>query len=495
MSLRLLALTLFTIPVFAANSTDCRVPADPDIQGLGVRLGLYFQLLSTVLLQLVRVEEALVNFLATALFFTSFFIAFIFSTARNDFAPGAVIACTWYPLLLFMAIFLFDFRHLNHDQQVARYGLGLILWVASGSLNVWFWFKGLDNVHPDQCMEPRVFFFANLNATGGVRVLFRILTLGFLGWFLVKHAPYFCRGFKQGFMQGWNKEDNEESDRKLPDEERGDGAMMQMSNESGENVSMTAQSPFAKSKQESDEARQISDSERQEGHAGTTIANQRISAPAEDSGTKESGSIVIESVSPSPPPEVATIEKSHDSIVADPDTSVITKVPSPIPISSGGGEDSGTKASESVEIESIPTVPTIPPLTTPVPEKTEAQTDVSSDVPPYVLSTDVVDPSREGSTQTSVGPDAYDWNITIASGIVFVMYLVPAELQLWWNHLDGIYSVNTTGQIIPLSLGSFSLLRALYLLKGANWSKLRRDPDKVFERITELRRKMNGVKA
>src|SRR5271170_6830345 len=233
MSFNLLTFALFTIPVFAANSTDCRVPADPDIQGLGVRLGLYFQLLSTVLLQLVRVEEALVNFLATALFFTSFFIAFIFSTARNDFAPGAVIACTWYPLLLFMAIFLFDFRHLNHDQQVARYGLGLILWVASGSLNVWFWFKGLDNVHPDQCMEPRVFFFANLNATGGVRVFFRILTLGFLIWFVALYGPHFCRGFKVGFMAEWNRQ--QKSKRRNPDEERADGAMMHLSNR-GETV-------------------------------------------------------------------------------------------------------------------------------------------------------------------------------------------------------------------------------------------------------------------
>jgi hypothetical protein len=93
--------------------------------------------------------------------------------------------------------------------------------------------------------------------------------------------------------------------------------------------------------------------------------------------------------------------------------------------------------------------------------------------------------------QTFEGPDAYDWNIALASGILLVLYIVPAELQLWWNHLDGIYSVNTTGQVIPLSLGSLSLFRALYLLKEANWSKLWRDPKIVLERVKELKKKLN----
>ena len=390
-----------------------------------------------------------------------------------------------------MAIFLFDFRHLNKEQLGARYALELVLWAASGSLNVWFWFKGLDNVHPDQCMEPRVFFFANLNATGGVRVFFRILTLGFLIWFVALYGPHFCRGFKVGFMAEWNRQ--QKSKRRNPDEERADGAMMHLSNR-GETVA-TAQSTSTKSAQESDQALQGADCERQESRHGTTIfVNEPVSPSADDSATKKSVSVVIESVSPSPPHEVATLETNRNSIFAAPDASVAGNAPSAVASSLDMVKDSGAKSSRSDEIESIPPTPAIPPPTIAAPEKTEAPTQVSPDASPsQVLADDVASHPREGSTQASEGPDAYDWNIAIVSGIVLVLYIVPAELQLWWNHLDGIYSVNTTGQIIPLSLGSFSLLRALYLLKEANWSKLRRDPEKVMKRVVELRNKISSL--
>ena len=57
-----------------------------------------------------------------------------------------------------------------------------------------------------------------------------------------------------------------------------------------------------------------------------------------------------------------------------------------------------------------------------------------------------------------------------------------------WNHLDGINSVNTTGQIIPLALGSLSLFRSIYLLKDANWSRLTKE--KVEEGIKKLESKL-----
>ena len=56
--------------------------------------------------------------------------------------------------------------------------------------------------------------------------------------------------------------------------------------------------------------------------------------------------------------------------------------------------------------------------------------------------------------------------IHLAWGGLFwlAFYIVASELQLAWNHLEGINSVDTTGQIIPLALGSLSLLRSLFLV-------------------------------
>jgi hypothetical protein len=55
-----------------------------------------------------------------------------------------------------------------------------------------------------------------------------------------------------------------------------------------------------------------------------------------------------------------------------------------------------------------------------------------------------------------------------------IVYVVASELQLSWNHLDGINSVNKGGQIIPLAIGALSLLRAFYILACDLWGKWRR---------------------
>jgi hypothetical protein len=60
-------------------------------------------------------------------------------------------------------------------------------------------------------------------------------------------------------------------------------------------------------------------------------------------------------------------------------------------------------------------------------------------------------------------------------GLSYVaFYIVASELQLQWNHLDDINSIQTTGQIIPLMIGTMFLFRCMWLLfTEANWSEIR----------------------
>ena len=175
-SVLMVILAIFFQLVKAAENEDvCRIPADPDILGLGVRLGLYFQLCSNFFLELVRVGEARDSMMPTLFFFTSFFVAFVYSVIHDDLPPGAAIASTWFPILIYAGLFSFDLRGFNPTQKLVRVLINFALLISSSCLNIWFWFKGLDVQHPDQCMEPRCFFFANLGTTGGIRIVFRIL--------------------------------------------------------------------------------------------------------------------------------------------------------------------------------------------------------------------------------------------------------------------------------------------------------------------------------
>jgi hypothetical protein len=50
-----------------------------------------------------------------------------------------------------------------------------IRWMAFNGFYLWFWFHGLTVPNILQCMEPRVFLFANLGAYGNARTFFKIL--------------------------------------------------------------------------------------------------------------------------------------------------------------------------------------------------------------------------------------------------------------------------------------------------------------------------------
>lgn len=176
-SLQFLALLLPFLPLMAAQTTseDCRVPADPDISGLGVRLGLYFQLASNIVLSTCRPSESLDSPLPTELFFTGFFIAVICSVSTGTFPPSAQIGCTWYPVVLW-AVMSLDWTGFKTNVGT-RAAAAACLIVASLCLNVWFWWSEVFVESEAQCMNPRVFFFYNWNARGGIWYVFRTFTI------------------------------------------------------------------------------------------------------------------------------------------------------------------------------------------------------------------------------------------------------------------------------------------------------------------------------
>ena len=300
-----------------------------------------------------------------------------------------------------------------------------MVWLASGVLNIWFWFKGLDIAHADQCMDPRVFFFANLDAKGGVRVLFRILTL------------LFVIGLATVFIMGMMEPDPKRP--KAADEESAESVRGEVS-ESGEVVTTIGRTPTAKSGPESESSSRAAELERQ----------------------------------------AALDERNLGPVPID---FVVPKALSANPTSPPFAQDSGMAVPTSVEIESISPTPTTPASKARIPQNPHTSTLVSPDT-----STSPGRASPGEKSKRAEGPDKEDWDSALGALIFLVLYILVTELQMRWNHLDGINSVNTTGQIIPLALGSLSLFRSIYLLKDANWSRLTKE--KVEEGIKKLESKL-----
>jgi len=158
------------------TTEDCIIPGDSDVLGLGVRIGFYLQLFSNLILGTIRPQDASKAFLQNVFFIICLVTAAIFSSAKHQFPPGSTIACTWYPVLGYVALIPFLFRLLPKSLPTPQVVLSAAVVAVTSCFAIWFWYKGLDQIHPAQCMEPRVFLFYNCSARGNIRTLFKVLT-------------------------------------------------------------------------------------------------------------------------------------------------------------------------------------------------------------------------------------------------------------------------------------------------------------------------------
>jgi len=166
-------------PVWASNPDDCRVEADADILGLGVRLGIYFQLTSNVYIAFVHPKEAAGSLQINNMFMTALFVSLLYSTVQNNLPSGAIVCALWIVVLDLPVII----PTIISVAVSSPSGIALSFWTVSITLlqfvvfnvyNTWFWFHGLDVQNHTQCQEPRVFFFANFSALEGVRTYYKV---------------------------------------------------------------------------------------------------------------------------------------------------------------------------------------------------------------------------------------------------------------------------------------------------------------------------------
>jgi hypothetical protein len=151
------------------------VNVDLDLLGIGVRLGIYFQLVSNILLLRAQPDAASSSITISSIFMSAYFISLLYSFANSNMPPGGIICSIGFLLM--------DIAALNPTSLLAQTTLveGLSFWTflvaeirqlfALGFF-VWFWYTG---INAPQCREPRVFMFANCGAYGGVGIFFRIL--------------------------------------------------------------------------------------------------------------------------------------------------------------------------------------------------------------------------------------------------------------------------------------------------------------------------------
>jgi len=122
--------------------SDCEIQADPDLLGIGVRLGFYFQFASNLVLLFTRQDEAVQSITLSNLFMIAYFIAAIQSLILNNLPPGAVIPITSFFFLdgsLATVIYFATLQTMSYWTHVVF----MVRYAGICGFHLWFWFSVL----------------------------------------------------------------------------------------------------------------------------------------------------------------------------------------------------------------------------------------------------------------------------------------------------------------------------------------------------------------
>lgn len=125
----------------SSQSLDiCSLSGNPDLYGIGVRVGLYLQWITTLLTTLLDPGEEELLRIINLLIQSSIFIGLAFLTSRHEIEAIDPVICVW---LLFGALSSLSGSGMNplgHYSGLFR----ILLYTALTGYALWFWFLGLD---------------------------------------------------------------------------------------------------------------------------------------------------------------------------------------------------------------------------------------------------------------------------------------------------------------------------------------------------------------
>jgi hypothetical protein len=176
---------------------ECPLGGNTDLYGLGVRLGIYFQLFATIIANhglAVALQSAVDT---NMIFLLAIFVAIIKSTAESQLATIEAFILLQIMLAFLLSVVKIDglrwiflaintvASHKKHDLAEAHFKVSTfgMYWrqcigTATVAYYVWFWSTGGSNLEGANPCNFQVFFFRRWNGFGRIHYFFR--AAGFL---------------------------------------------------------------------------------------------------------------------------------------------------------------------------------------------------------------------------------------------------------------------------------------------------------------------------
>ncbi|KAI1395246.1 hypothetical protein F4819DRAFT_202782 [Hypoxylon fuscum] len=155
------------------NPDNCPIAGNPDLYGLGIRLGLYLQFLALVLARpSVKLAFKAINSSTIAFILANFIVLVRQSASRTIFAPEAYLL---FFLLVPQLVLNIVGTNLWGGAIDTRGAIAVLLWGAFCYYFSWFWWLGLDLLPLSGCDDEYGFFFTRVSLRGWFRTFNKVI--------------------------------------------------------------------------------------------------------------------------------------------------------------------------------------------------------------------------------------------------------------------------------------------------------------------------------
>ncbi|KAI0016404.1 hypothetical protein F4780DRAFT_783282 [Xylariomycetidae sp. FL0641] len=182
----------------------CAIEANPAFYGLGIRVGIYLQWITALGSNLLLAETVGSNLTTNAVFLLALFTATVFATLQRTIHVAEVIVLLQLSFgSLFSVLSVWGHRvraHHGSDEPIRFPLLGsffrLTLATALSAYGVWFWVTGARHVRQPEGCAAYIFLFTRADVAGGVRIFFQVQSvLVFVAYgllFIREHLTIIC---------------------------------------------------------------------------------------------------------------------------------------------------------------------------------------------------------------------------------------------------------------------------------------------------------------
>ena len=174
----------------SSNTTSapkqCSHAGKPDFYGLGIRVGMYLQLITAVLANYLHINAVSDNLSTNAIFLMALFIAMVTATTRADLRAEEVVILLQlcFGFLLSVLALLgsrtslsrFEVSHRRSKLPAAASFFRLTLTTVSCAYAVWFWFLGDAKLNPPGC-PAYIFLFTRTSIQGGAGTFYKVQSI------------------------------------------------------------------------------------------------------------------------------------------------------------------------------------------------------------------------------------------------------------------------------------------------------------------------------